>query len=191
MLKFHLCRSELAFANKNDVLANNFVWEAPYPGAGPETPAWEKTPASVGQGADSALDDKNREHNVLAGEYQFPDYARRPAARSSKLWMKTAAGHWGIQQQPRTGLWVGSPSKMLPPDGDYPGGSTGIPEDGYLAYETGWGEQPYHGMTAPMQEAGIMQKVFVPVQLMGSKRGQTLSIMDPGEQPEPFNDWVR
>ena len=26
--------------------------------------------------------------------------------------------------------WVGSPPAMLPPDGDYPGGSTGIQQDG-------------------------------------------------------------
>ncbi len=35
--------------------------------------------------------------------------------------------------------------------GDYPGGSTGIPMDGYLAFETGHGTQPYHGTYAPMQ----------------------------------------
>jgi len=48
--------------------------------------------------------------------------------------------------------WVGSPQKFLPPDGDYPGGSTGIPLDGYLAYETGWANDgPFHGELAPMQ----------------------------------------
>ena len=55
--------------------------------------------------------------------------------------------------------WVGSPQKFLPPDGDYPGGSTGIPLDGYLAYETGWANDgPFHGELAPMQEAGIADK---------------------------------
>ena len=48
--------------------------------------------------------------------------------------------------------WVGSPEKFLPPDGDYPGGSTGIPLDGYLAYEKGWANDgPFHGELAPMQ----------------------------------------
>jgi hypothetical protein len=37
-------------------------------------------------------------------------------------------------------------------DGDYPGGSTGIPLDGYLAYETGWANDgPFHGELAPIQ----------------------------------------
>jgi hypothetical protein len=53
------------------------------------------------------------------------------------------------------GLWVGAPQAFLPPDGDYPGGSTGIPMDGYLGFETGHGTEPYHGTYAPMQEAGI------------------------------------
>jgi len=52
--------------------------------------------------------------------------------------------------------WVGSPPAMLPPDGDYPGGSTGIQQDGYIAYETGWANDgPFHGEQAPLQEAGI------------------------------------
>jgi len=63
-------------------------------------------------------------------------------------------GSWW-QSRPNQGLWVGSPPPYLPPDGDYPGGSTGIPMDGYLAFETGYGEEPYHGIYAPMQEAGI------------------------------------
>uniref|UniRef100_A0A7S0DUZ3 Uncharacterized protein n=1 Tax=Hanusia phi TaxID=3032 RepID=A0A7S0DUZ3_9CRYP len=63
-------------------------------------------------------------------------------------------GSWW-QPRPRQGLWVGSPPPYLPPDGDYPGGSTGIPMDGYLAFETGYAEEPYHGIYAPMQEAGI------------------------------------
>merc|ERR1740117_2647577 len=55
--------------------------------------------------------------------------------------------------------WVGSPQKFLPPDGDYPGGSTGVPMDGYLAYETGYANDgPFHGELAPMQEAGIADK---------------------------------
>jgi hypothetical protein len=48
-----------------------------------------------------------------------------------------------------------APAPFLPPDGDYPGGSTGIPADGYIGFETGHGSQPYHGTDAPMQEAGI------------------------------------
>ena len=35
-------------------------------------------------------------------------------------------GSWW-QSRPNQGLWVGSPPPYLPPDGDYPGGSTGIP----------------------------------------------------------------
>jgi hypothetical protein len=62
--------------------------------------------------------------------------------------------------------WVGSPQKFLPPDGDYPGGSTGIPMDGYLAYETGWANDgPFHGELAPIQEAGIADKVQRPQSL--------------------------
>lgn len=53
-----------------------YVWEAPYPGAGPVTPAWSKTPASVGQGATEVMDAAHREHNVLGNDYQYPDYAR-------------------------------------------------------------------------------------------------------------------
>lgn len=68
--------------------------------------------------------------------------------------MQPAMAPNGMLQGPQ-GLWVGSGPAFLPPDGDYPGGSTGIPEDGYLAFETGYGTQPYHGTTAPMQEAGI------------------------------------
>jgi len=60
---------------------------------------------------------------------------------------------------PRQGMWVGAGPSFLPPDGDYPGGSTGIPMDGYLAFETGYGTQPYHGTYAPMQEAGVANKV--------------------------------
>jgi len=33
-------------------------------------------------------------------------------------------------------MWVGAGPAFLPPDGDYPGGSTGIDADGYLAFET-------------------------------------------------------
>jgi hypothetical protein len=165
---------------------DGYKWEAPYPGAGPETPAWSKTPASVGQGATDVFDEAHREHNVLGNDYQYPDYARRQPARNTKLWETQT----GVLQGLPTTLWVGSPDKFLPPDGDYPGGSTGIPEDGYLAYETGWGQQPYHGEIAPMQEAGIMaRQVFVPVRLVHHVP-QTLSIMDPGELPQPFNDWV-
>jgi len=55
-------------------------------------------------------------------------------------------------------MWVGAGPAFLPPDGDYPGGSTGIDADGYLAFETGHGTQPYHGMYAPMQDAGIANR---------------------------------
>ena len=55
-------------------------------------------------------------------------------------------------------MWVGAGPAFLPPDGDYPGGSTGIDADGYLAFETGHGSQPYHGMYAPMQDAGIANR---------------------------------
>eukprot|EP00961_Rhodomonas_salina_P000769 10968-Rhodomonas_salina.1 len=43
-----LRRSVLEFANANEYL-DGYVWEPPYPGAGPETPVWAKTPGSVGQ----------------------------------------------------------------------------------------------------------------------------------------------
>mmetsp|Transcript_46544 Transcript_46544/g.110888 ORF Transcript_46544/g.110888 Transcript_46544/m.110888 type:complete len:143 (+) Transcript_46544:128-556(+) len=66
-----------------------------------------------------------------------------------------AQGKFDTPPQGRTtqGMW-GGPA-MLPPDGDYPGGSSGIDMDGYLAFETGHGMEPYHGNQAPMQEAGI------------------------------------
>ena len=74
--------------------------------------------------------------------------------------------------------WVGSPQKMLPPDGDYPGGATGIPMDGYLAYETGWANNgPFHGELAPLQEAGIADKAQRPQSLRAltpPRRLQTL-----------------
>jgi hypothetical protein len=170
-------RSELEFANQHEYL-DGFVWSAPYPGAGPETPTWSKTPGSVGQGATSVLDEAHREHNVLGNDYKYPDYARSSGrARQTKLWDN-------LQR-----LWVGSPGKFLPPDGDYPGGATGIPEDGYLAYETGWGNDgPFHGELAPMQEAGIAQKARYPQQLR-TKRSPQLSIVDPDSLPQPFNDF--
>ena len=68
--------------------------------------------------------------------------------------------------------WVGSPPKYLPPDGDYPGGSTGVPLDGYLAYETGWGNDgPFHGELAPLQEAGIAKSPVAQTLQQVSKRG--------------------
>mmetsp|Transcript_38441 Transcript_38441/g.75077 ORF Transcript_38441/g.75077 Transcript_38441/m.75077 type:complete len:329 (+) Transcript_38441:25-1011(+) len=185
-------RTALEFANKNDYLANNFVWSAPYPGAGPETPEWAVTPGSVGQDATEVMDEAHREHNVLGNDYKYPDYARR--SRQAMLWQQAS-------QRPQ--LWVGSPQKMLPPNGDYPGGSTGIPEDGYVAFETGYGaDGPYHGLVAPMQEAGIMARQVYPArrvpsgfagQVSARHMGQ-LSIIDPGQSSEQqfhgtFNDW--
>lgn len=139
-----------------------YEWEAPYPGAGPETPAWEVTPASVGQLAETAFDPSHSESNVLGNDYQWPDYARKP--RTSALYqMPVGMRMPQLQQRLLQGarivntpqgpmLWVGSPEKFLPPDGDYPGGSTGIPLDGYLAYEKGWANDgPFHGELAPMQ----------------------------------------
>ena len=69
------------------------------------------------------------------------------------------AGGWAYRggKAPQ-GLYVGAGPAFLPPDGDYPGGSTGIPMDGYLAFETGYGAQPYHGTLSPMQEAGIADR---------------------------------
>ena len=60
-----------------------YQWEPPYPGAGLETPAWEVTPASVGQLAENAFDPSHSESNVLGNDYVFPDYARKP--RTSAL----------------------------------------------------------------------------------------------------------
>ncbi len=164
---------------------DGYKWEAPYTGAGPDTPVWSKTPSSVGQGATDVFDEAHREHNVLGNDYEYPDYARRQPARDTKLWATPQNGAFPA-------LWVGSPEKFLPIDGDYPGGSTGIPEDGYIAYETGYGQQPYHGEIAPMQEAGIMaHQVYMPVRVINHiEKPQVLNIMDPGEIPQPFNDWV-
>merc|ERR1719352_1751114 len=55
-----------------------YEWEPPYPGAGPVTPEWEVTPASVGQTALTAFDPSHAESNVLGNDYKYPDYARRP-----------------------------------------------------------------------------------------------------------------
>jgi hypothetical protein len=76
---------------------------------------------------------------------------------------------------PPQGLWVGAGPAFLPPDGDYPGGSTGIPADGYLAFETGHGTQPYHGTYAPMQEAGIANRARATSLRQGRSRPQVLS----------------
>ena len=43
-----------------------------------------------------------------------------------------------------TGLHVSPPQKVLPIDGDYPGGQSGIPQDGYWPIETGHGATPYY-----------------------------------------------
>ena len=242
--------------------SEGFQWEPPYEGAGPETPAWEVTPASVGQLAENAFDPSHSESNVLGNDYEFPDYARKPRTsvlsqlpmgglqgarvvqtrKGPMLWVGSPekflppdgdypGGSTGIpldgylayetgwandgpfhgelapmqeagiadkavplalRSKGRPMLWVGSPEKFLPPDGDYPGGSTGIPLDGYLAYETGWANDgPFHGELAPMQEAGIADKA-VPLALRSKGRKlnlPVLSIMDPGSQPEPFDDW--
>jgi len=79
-------------------------------------------------------------------------YSKMQQVRPAALTMQPHARP--MQQQPVRfqQKWVGSPQKFLPPDGDYPGGSTGIPLDGYLAYETGWANDgPFHGELAPMQ----------------------------------------
>merc|ERR1719352_1486142 len=184
-----------------------YEWTPPYPGAGPVTPEWEVTPASVGQTALTAFDPSHAESNVLGNDYKYPDYARRP--RTGLLTQLTEAGRRVVslpqlQQAYLQGarvvdtprgpmLWVGSPQKFLPPDGDYPGGSTGIPMDGYLAYETGWANDgPFHGELAPMQEAGIADK-GVPTALRFRRSGRhirtpALSILNPAERPE-FDDW--
>ena len=71
----------------------------------------------------------------------------RPMAEMMQPYERPAGKLLRFQQK-----WVGSPEKFLPPDGDYPGGSTGIPLDGYLAYEKGWANDgPFHGELAPMQ----------------------------------------
>jgi len=192
---------------------DGYVWEAPYPGAGPETPAWEVTPASVGQLAENAFDPSHAESNVLGNDYQYPDYARKPRTSAlaqiplasrlvsmPQLQQRNMQGARVVQTPRGPMLWVGSPQKFLPPDGDYPGGSTGIPLDGYLAYETGWANDgPFHGELAPIQEAGISDKA-VPMALRFRNGGNklmpnnklmmpVLSIMDPGQESEPFDDW--
>mmetsp|Transcript_61619 Transcript_61619/g.165558 ORF Transcript_61619/g.165558 Transcript_61619/m.165558 type:complete len:281 (-) Transcript_61619:190-1032(-) len=140
-----------------------YKWEAPYPGAGPPTPKWES--------------------NVLGGNYKYPDYARSGRNTGMKTQQLPLVQYQ--HSRPVAQLWVGSPQKMLPPDGDYPGGSTGIPEDGYIAYETGYmNDGPFHGELAPMQEAGIASAVRVAL-----PRGRMLSILDPGNQIAPFNDF--
>jgi hypothetical protein len=160
---------------------DGFKWEAPYSGAGPPTPPWVKTPASVGQEGKDANDPQRRESNVLGGDYKYPDYARKHVG--TQLQKLPQFYSLPVNPRPIPQLWVGSPGKFLPPDGDYPGGSTGIPEDGYIAYETGYANDgPFHGELAPMQEAGIASaRTF--------KRVGMLSILDPGSQPPAFNDW--
>lgn len=123
---------------------------------------------------------------------QLP-YGRR-MVKGPQLQQRNMQGARLVQTPQGPMLWVGSPEKFLPPDGDYPGGSTGIPLDGYLAYETGWANDgPFHGELAPMQEAGIADKA-VPMALRFRGNGKklafpVLSIMDPGQEPEPFDDW--
>jgi len=93
----------------------------------------------------------------------------RPQALRMGMAGSTAQQQFHASQQQPARLqkkWVGSPQKFLPPDGDYPGGSTGIPLDGYLAYETGWANDgPFHGELAPIQEAGISDKAQRPQSL--------------------------
>lgn len=139
---------------------------------------------------------------MLGNDYQWPDYARKPRTsalyqtpvgmRMQKLQQRLLQGARIVNTPQGPMLWVGSPEKFLPPDGDYPGGSTGIPLDGYLAYEKGWANDgPFHGELAPMQEAGIADKA-VPMALRfrgGQVATPILSIMDPGQEPEPFDDW--
>jgi len=102
------------------------------------------------------------------GEVRAPGYDRDDM-RNSGLVLPPFAGN-GNHQARLQKKWVGSPQKFLPPDGDYPGGQTGIPLDGYLAYETGWANDgPFHGELAPMQEAGIA-KAPHPQSLYSSSR---------------------
>ena len=49
---------------------------------------------------------------------------------------------------------------------------------GYVAFETGYGQQPYHGLIAPMQEAGMMEARRRA--LINRRRQAQLSIIDPG-----------
>ena len=79
--------------------------------------------------------------------------ARKEVPRTQKMFNLGWPAHGPIRRQQ---MWVGSPQKMLPPDGDSPGGSTGIPEDGYIAYETGYADDgPFHGELAPMQVCNL------------------------------------
>jgi hypothetical protein len=55
-------RTALEFANANEYL-DGYVWEAPYDGAGPPTPVWDRTPTSVGQGGETV---NNPEHQVTS-----------------------------------------------------------------------------------------------------------------------------
>jgi len=56
-------------------------------------------------------------------------------------------------------------------------GSTGIPEDGYIAYETGYmNDGPFHGELAPMQEAGIASKARRPAALSSSGGSRLASL---------------
>jgi hypothetical protein len=47
-----------------------------------------------------------------------------------------------------------------------------------VAFETGYGQQPYHGLIAPMQEAGMMEARRRA--LINRRRKAQLSIIDPG-----------
>ena len=83
--------------------------------------------------------------------------ARRAGRYPSYPFRLARVGTWRSPRQ--QGLWVGAPPALLPPDGDYPGGASGIPMDGYIAFDTGHASEPYHGTAAPMQEAGIADRV--------------------------------
>ena len=71
-------RTELEFANANDYL-DGYVWEAPYEGAGPETPVWAKTPTSVGQGGETV---NNPEHQVTPPAHPPPGFLLYPEFHS-------------------------------------------------------------------------------------------------------------
>lgn len=104
-----------------------------------------------------------RRASLLISPYNVPAFAQEQPPRglsykwaaAPPLFAGPAAFAPTARRSPQ-GLWVGAPPPMNPPNGDYPGGSSGIPLDGYIGFDTGYMEDgPYHGMYEPLLDAGL------------------------------------
>ena len=63
---------------------------------------------------------------------------------------------WQVAAKRRVSLDSRTPPKMLPIDGDFPGGSTGIPADGYWTMDTSHGATPFFaGPGTDFMDAGV------------------------------------